>query len=327
MDDLILLDEPLQLAPQGPSLPPWKVLIVDDEPEIHAVTRLVLGNFRFEGRPLQFISAHSAAEGRKALAEHSDIALILLDVVMETDQAGLDLVRWIRSELNNHTVRIVLRTGQPGHSAVQQVSTDYDINDYKEKTELTTHKLTVTVRVALRGYRDILAIEQARRGMQRVLAASAQIHSGQGASEFASALLAQLAGLIGIAGGALFVQVVPPGAERGCANDPLQVAATTGELNRFAAVQVADRTPALPAALRASLLAAHERKQHVFSPDHYVLRFSDSRGEESLLYVGDSLNLSPTDIQLVEQFCTQMSIALTDLQRNQALLAAQRSAG
>jgi len=41
---------------------------------------------------------------------------VLLDVIMETDQAGLDLVEFIRDTLKNETVRIILRTGQPGQA-------------------------------------------------------------------------------------------------------------------------------------------------------------------------------------------------------------------
>src|SRR5687767_5445574 len=102
-------------APQRVALAPWKLLVVDDEPEVHQVTRLVLSSFRFENRPIEFLSAHSAEQARAMLRDQPDIAVMLLDVVMETDQAGLDLVRYVRDELRNHFIRIVLRTGQPGH--------------------------------------------------------------------------------------------------------------------------------------------------------------------------------------------------------------------
>ena len=74
----------------------WKLLLIDDEPEVHEVTRLVLGGFRFEGKALQFLSAYSVNEAKQLLQNHDDIAVTLLDVVMETDTAGLDLVKYIR---------------------------------------------------------------------------------------------------------------------------------------------------------------------------------------------------------------------------------------
>ncbi|WP_238322158.1 response regulator [Vibrio mexicanus] len=97
-------------------LPPWNVLIVDDEEEIHRVTKMALTKFEYEQRSLNFISALSAEEGKKAFTEHSDIAIVFLDVVMESEHAGLDLAKWIREEHCDPNVRIVLRTGQPGQA-------------------------------------------------------------------------------------------------------------------------------------------------------------------------------------------------------------------
>ena len=131
----------LQFKAGQASPPPWTVLVVDDEPEVHSVTRLALGNFRFADRPLRFLNAHNTVEAEALLREHTDIAVMLLDVVMETDRAGLDLVRTVRERIGNQFVRIVLRTGQPGQAPEQQVIANYDLNDYKEKTELTAQKL------------------------------------------------------------------------------------------------------------------------------------------------------------------------------------------
>ncbi|MDX1677560.1 PP2C family protein-serine/threonine phosphatase [Arsukibacterium sp.] len=133
----------------------WTVLIVDDDPEIHQVTLLALRDFNFQNHKLKFISAYSAAEARPILAGRQDIALVLLDVVMETDDAGLTLVHYIRETLQNQLVRIVLRTGQPGQAPEQKVVQDYDINDYRAKTELTVQRLTTTVLSALRAYTAI----------------------------------------------------------------------------------------------------------------------------------------------------------------------------
>jgi CheY-like chemotaxis protein len=153
---------------------PWNILIVDDEPGVHDVTKLVLGNFRFEQRPLKFFHAYSGAEARTLLKDIPDLALVLLDVVMEHETAGLDLVKHIRADLQNHFVRIVLRTGQPGQAPEQDVIANYDINDYKDKTELTAQKLYTTLYATLRAYRDVMIIEQQKRGLERVIHASAQ---------------------------------------------------------------------------------------------------------------------------------------------------------
>lgn len=136
----------------------WTVLIVDDDPEIHQVTLLALRDFIFKNHKLKFISAFSAAEAKPILAGPNDIALVLLDVVMETDDAGLTLVHYIRETLQNQLVRIVLRTGQPGQAPEQKIVQDYDINDYRAKTELTVQRLTTTVLSALRAYTAIAGL-------------------------------------------------------------------------------------------------------------------------------------------------------------------------
>ena len=131
--------EALAPVPQDP----WRILIVDDDAEVHAVTRLSLRRFTFEGRPVELISAYSAAEARDILAVSREVALILLDVVMETEDAGLRFVRHVRQTLGNRATRIILRTGQPGSAPEQEVIVDFDINDYRAKTELTHERLTV----------------------------------------------------------------------------------------------------------------------------------------------------------------------------------------
>ncbi len=146
-------DVPVSSAPRSEE--PWKVLVVDDEEQVHAVTKLVLGDFTFEGRGLSFLGAFSGKDGARLLRENPDVAVILLDVVMETDHAGLDLVRKIREEQGNRKVRIVLRTGQPGQAPEKQAFLGYDINDYRTKTELTSDKLFTAMVGALRNYEDI----------------------------------------------------------------------------------------------------------------------------------------------------------------------------
>ncbi len=139
-DELVFSDEQSNDA-KHLNLHPWQVMVVDDDPAVHEVTELVMSGFEMDGRGLHFIHCYSAKEAHAVLAAPNDIALILLDVVMESEHAGLDLARHIREDIHNLNVRIVLRTGQPGQAPEEQVIKDYDINDYKEKTDLTRRKL------------------------------------------------------------------------------------------------------------------------------------------------------------------------------------------
>lgn len=138
----------------------WKIIIVDDEPTVHQVTQLALKNLIFDGKPLTFFSADSSQAAKELIANHPDTALILLDVVMDTNDAGLQVVKYIREELKNKRVRIILRTGQPGDAPEESVIINYDINDYKLKVELTRQKLITTTIAALRSYRDFIIIEE-----------------------------------------------------------------------------------------------------------------------------------------------------------------------
>ena len=177
---------------------PWVVLIVDDEPDVHPMTRLALRGMRYRGRPLEILSAYSAAEGYQVLKDHPETALVLLDVVMETDDAGLTLVKRIREELNNGLIRIILRTGQPGQAPEEKVILEYDINDYKAKTELTSRKLFVTVIASLRTYESLLVIEQSRQGLGRILAATSNLYRYASLQEFSSGVLAQINAILNV---------------------------------------------------------------------------------------------------------------------------------
>lgn len=296
---------------------PWKLLLVDDEPEIHEVTRLVLGSFRFEGKPLQFLSAYNVDEAKRLLQTHDDIAATLLDVVMETENAGLDLVKYIREDLNNHQIRIVLRTGQPGQAPEHEVISNYDINDYKEKTELTSQKLATVMFASLRAYRDIMTIEANKRGLERVLAASAHIFSHEKSTEFASAVLSQLTALVGMERGALYCRVANVKSEE---PEALVVTAATGDYAKYVNHRADE---GLPAHILQTLKSACDSKRHQFQNDHYVLHFTDTLHSESLLYVGETWDLSEIDFKLVEVFCTNVSIGFENLHLNQELVEAQ----
>ncbi len=189
-EDLLFADETAATtATVAARTEAWKLVIADDDEEVHALTRLVLSDFTFEGRGLEFVSAYSGKETVEVLREHTDAALVLLDVVMESDDAGLKTAKAIREELQNGFVRIILRTGQPGQAPEQEVVSSYDINDYKAKTELTAQKLSTTVTSALRSYRDIRTIERHRQGMETVNALCRELYTCTGVKELGEAVL------------------------------------------------------------------------------------------------------------------------------------------
>ncbi|OFA01703.1 PAS domain S-box protein [Duganella sp. HH101] len=160
-------------AAQAP--PPWRVLIVDDDVDVHVVTKFSLSNACFQGRRLSFLHAYSGEEALHTLRTTPDIALVLLDVIMETSDAGLNVARQIRDTLHNQLVRIVLRTGQPGQALEHSIILDYDINDFWCKTDLTTRKLFTTVISSLRAYSGLEQAHRQAQALQRELDQARQL--------------------------------------------------------------------------------------------------------------------------------------------------------
>lgn len=138
----------------------WKILIVDDERLIHDVLSLNLRDMQCHGMPLTLISAFSADEARKIIANNSDIAVVILDVMMEQDDAGLDLVKYIREEVKNDDVRILLHTGQPGIAPKKKVCEDYVIDAYLDKNMTDNDDCYVAVKLALKSYRESVSLRQ-----------------------------------------------------------------------------------------------------------------------------------------------------------------------
>ena len=174
----------------------WKVLIVDDDPEIHSVTQLALSDLVVLGRHLEYLHAYSGQDACKLIAAHEDIVLVLLDVVMESDDAGLAVVKYIREELKRDDIRIVLRTGQPGYAPEESVIKDYDINDYKTKTELTRRKLVTTVYAAIRSYQQIDSVTKNRKGLEKIIGAAANLLELHTVHDYAQGVLIEFKKLV-----------------------------------------------------------------------------------------------------------------------------------
>lgn len=134
----------------------WPVLIVDDEPDVIAVSQLSMKRFEVFGLPLKIFTAKSRDEAIGLLNDDPEVAnslaIAILDVVMETDHAGLELCEYIRNGLGNKLTQILIRTGQPGIAPERDVIDKYDINGYFHKAEATQDKLYSLVKSGVRQY-------------------------------------------------------------------------------------------------------------------------------------------------------------------------------
>ncbi len=305
------------LSPATPKLAPWKVLLVDDEPDIHDITKLTLSRFRLDGRALTFLHAYTGAEAKQVLARETDIALVFLDVVMENDDSGLEVARWMREDLGNQFTRIVLRTGQPGQAPEERVIVNYDINDYKEKTELDRTKLFTTTFAALRAYRDIMKVEEARllqanyrEGLERVIAASAHIFQQRNLKDFASGLLQQVVALLRL--------------EKSMLLRLSGASVITGESEYEVLAQIGDIGESmLGPELMAQLDDARSNRISRLHGDTFVGYFPNSSGKASLLVLKGVEEIADIDAQLLEVFCSGVAIAFDNILLTQEITDTQ----
>lgn len=299
---LIFAAESSASATDDPDL--WTVLVVDDEPEIHTVTTLALEGMRFCGHGLRFLHAHSGAEAREILRKHREVSLILLDVVMETDHAGLEVVEYVRNGLGDPFVRIILRTGQPGQAPELQVITRYDINDYRHKTELTRERLYTTVYTALSTYRDLIALDANRRGLEKVIRATADLFEADSIEHLAQGVLEQLIALLFLRRDAVMLHAAGVAAT-GPGNE-LVIVAGTGQ---YAPLVGRSASSSLPSAVLAQIAEARGADCPVFGPNYFVRRDVNGSTGEWVFYIAADQPLGEPDRVLIELFCRNVALA------------------
>ena len=273
---------------------------------MHEGTRFALSDYNLNGQTLEILSAYSAAEGRKLMQAHPDIAAVLLDVIMETDAAGLDLVEYIRNEIKNETVRIILRTGQPGQAPERRVIVQYDINDYKAKTELTADKLFTSLTAALRSYQQLERMVQTRRGLEIIIDAASTLYDFKSMQRLAEGVLTQLASLLNVDCAGILV-LRDDGSSAG--ND-FSVLAGSGCYSRFIGTT---GSKSLDPDLRQMVEAAFHRRKNEFADHRSVLYLRTGSGREVVVLLQAERPLSETDRALVEIFSSRLSIAFDNV--------------
>ncbi len=304
-DDVLHLIDDTGAASEDTNARKWKIAVIDDDPAVHDGTRFALSDYSLNGQSLEILSAYSAAEGRKLMAAHSDIAAVLLDVIMETDVAGLELVEFIRNEIKNETVRIILRTGQPGQAPERRVIVQYDINDYKAKTELTADKLFTSLTAALRSYQQLERMVQTRRGLEIIIDAASTLYDFKSMQRLAEGVLTQLASLLNVdCAGILVLR------DNGGVDPELSVLACSGCYSRFIGTT---SSRALDPDLRELVEAAFQRRKNEFADHRSVIYLRTGSGREVVVLLQAERELSETDRSLVEIFSSRLSIAFDNV--------------
>ncbi len=294
----------------------WKVLICDDEKEVHTITKAVLSDFVFKNKKIEFLSAYSAEEAIPILKENDDIAMILLDVVMENDMAGLNLVKTIRDELKNKMIRIVLRTGQPGYAPEKEVIQKYDINDYKEKTELTDIKLYTAVISALRSYKDLRAIERSKKGLEQVIKSTRNIYEKNSLQLFASGVLTQIVSILKLNGHSFLLTADGFSIEKD--NNGLKLLATTGKYDKKELEEI------LTQEVKDNILNVIEKKESMYLNDTYIGYIPSDTNKQNIIYINGCNKLNELDKNLISIFSTNVSSAFNKLYLNKEIIDTQK---
>ncbi|MBF0176542.1 MAG: DUF3369 domain-containing protein [Magnetococcales bacterium] len=298
---------------------PWKVLVVDDDEEIHSLTRLVLRDFSFANKKIELISGYSAEDAKALMQQHPDVAVILLDVVMESDEAGLHAVRHIRNVLQNHLVRIILRTGQPGQAPEQQVIQEYDINDYKDKVRLTTQRLITSITTALRSYRDLRTIDNTRRGLAAIVHGTGDLFEARSLGRLANSILRQ-------------VQTLVHGGEdkpQGGASALFAIREYT-DYEVYAAVgsfeghigKILDRV--LPEKTMADLQKNTSLKEEFFGHSDFLAKYVSRGNLENVFYLDAGRPLEDLDRDLLKTFSANIAFAFENLGLNREIVNTQK---
>jgi diguanylate cyclase (GGDEF)-like protein len=282
----------------------WSVMVIDDDADVHRATQFALEGSVLFDRRIELVHAHSAAQARDLLLTHGNIALVLLDVVMETHDAGLQLVDFIRNVAGHRATRIVLRTGQPGYAPELDTLLQYDINDYKTKSELTHHKLITTVAAALRSYDQLCTIEAGRRGLELIVQASGSFLEPQGLSNFAAGVITQMAAILGVQPEGL---VCAQGERSG---GQYRVLAAAGQYVKLIDQPLESLYDPRAAQLLRKCL---DEGRSQYGPTESALYLGEKGGLDMAAYVCSSQPLGEVDCSLLDVFCVNLNACLRNL--------------
>ncbi len=302
-DILVFLDEDEVNGEENTSQGHWNILLVDDDEEIHSVSKLALAGLTVNDRELKFFHAYSGAEALEHLEELGDsLAVILLDVVMETDDAGLIIAKKMREELGLRQPRIVLRTGQPGYAPEESIIKEYDINDYKTKTELTRSKLVTTMIASIRSYHQIRVIEQSRIGLEKIIKSSANLLEEHSVRGFCEGVITQISSLIGLdAGGVLCARA---GSVLDEEEDSVYILGAAGQYADYINSPLDELSDKR---IVNNVNLCLSSKQHIYA-DNYSVLYLNSSEYEAAVFIKIGSQISPIHRQLIEVFISSISV-------------------
>lgn len=296
----------------------WKVLITDDDEDIHTLTKTVLSDFEYDGKKIEFISTYNEEDTINILKKDNDIAMILLDVVMEKDDSGLIIAKRIREELNNNLIQIILRTGQPGCAPETNVVVDYAINDYKEKTELTSKKLLTTIITALRSYKTLKSLEASKLGLQQIIDASENLYNESSSKLFMQGILSQIISILKLNHDAVLVE------HNDCLaleknNTEFNIINTTGNFEGLKNFNKLDEN------IKQMIIKSIDEKKSIFKDNICIGYIEIDSHSSNIIYISNYEELKEIDKNLIEVFFKHTSVSLHNIKLNEEMFSTQKT--
>lgn len=299
--------------------PKWKILIADDEADVHIMTKMILKKFEYDGRKLEFLSSYSGAETIEIMKNNPDTAIVLLDVVMEKNNSGLEVVRRIREELINPFVRIILRTGQPGQAPEEEVIRNYDINDYKSKTELTVQKLYTSIIASLRAFKDMRTIETSRIGLDNIIKFTRELFTEKNIAGFSEVALTKIIQLLDIN------TDIEPYKSSGFIglklNNDIDIIAADGEYINHKGLSISLTEP------RDFILNNIDKIKYddcFFDNEKLLAKYKVSDKLDFILYLEGNRSFNVFDRNMIQTFSTNLSTGLNNIILNDEIIDTQR---
>lgn len=311
-------EEPLIEKAVSKNQKKWRILVVDDDESVHQITRLVLADAFIEHRPLDIVSVYSSAEAKEILTNDSSFCMAFVDVVMETDHAGLELVEWIRKENKNQAIRLILRTGQAGTAPESKVIKEFDINDYKEKTDFTAGKMTTTVYASIRAYRDIMTIQRSLDAFKQLIKSTHDLLKIHQFKQFGSAALNHLLTLMEVESSALYIARSQRDFDQKSTN--LIIACTGKYVSESDSLDSSD----ISEHVKALIQKAFDEKSHYSNDDCFVGYYEASIDASSVLYIEFEDDAEHFRSGLVELYATNVALILESLTKQHEIERTQK---
>ncbi len=296
----------------------WRILVIDDDDSVHQVTKLVLANADIENRPIEITSVYSSEEAKTILEKDDSFCMAFVDVVMETDHAGLELVEWIRKDLKNQAIRLVLRTGQAGTAPEAKVIREFDINDYKEKTDFTSGKMITTVYASIRAYRDIMTIQRSLDAFKQLIKATHDLLKIDQFKPFASAALNHLLTLMDVESSALYIARSQVDFE--LERSDMIIACTGKYFSASTSLESSD----IAREVKNIITQVFQSKEHFFGPECFVGYYETGSDVASVLYIEFEDDAEHFRANLAELYASNVALILEKITKQHEVERTQK---